>query len=148
MIVKYQKPIEFINNCNCIVDYKELERAILWYQDRPSSRLRKIYLYGKYPCITIFKEKIHVHRLLVMYWQDNKNIDKYVHHIDNDKLNCSKSNLKQMNIKEHQSYHNKGKKISEEHKKKIIKYNKSRKKVNRDKKGRFIKTYIHEEAKR
>lgn len=33
MIVKFQKKIEFINDCNCIVDYEELEKAMLWYQD-------------------------------------------------------------------------------------------------------------------
>ena len=27
MIVKFQKKIEFINDCNCIVDYEELEKA-------------------------------------------------------------------------------------------------------------------------
>ena len=26
MIVKFQKKIEFINDCNCIVDYEELEK--------------------------------------------------------------------------------------------------------------------------
>ena len=28
MIVKFQKKIEFINDCNCIVDYEELEKAL------------------------------------------------------------------------------------------------------------------------
>ena len=27
MIVKFQKKIEFINDCNCIVDYEELEKS-------------------------------------------------------------------------------------------------------------------------
>ena len=36
MIVKFQKKIEFINDCNCIVDYEELEKAMLWYQDKPT----------------------------------------------------------------------------------------------------------------
>lgn len=29
--VKKQKPIEFKNQCNCLVDYEELEKAIIWY---------------------------------------------------------------------------------------------------------------------
>ena len=53
MIVKSQKRIEFINDCNCIVDYNELEKAIIWYQQKPTSRLRHIYLHGKYPAISI-----------------------------------------------------------------------------------------------
>lgn len=57
MIVKFQKKIEFINDCNCIVDYEELEKAMLWYQDKPTSRLKHIYMFGNYPAVTIFKEK-------------------------------------------------------------------------------------------
>ena len=45
MIVKFQKKIEFINDCNCIVDYEELEKAMLWYQDKPTSRLKHIYMF-------------------------------------------------------------------------------------------------------
>lgn len=57
MIVKSQKRIEFINDCNCIVDYNELEKAIIWYQQKPTSRLRHIYLHGNYPAISINTEK-------------------------------------------------------------------------------------------
>lgn len=32
MIVKEQKEIEFINDCNCLVDYNELSKAIMWRQ--------------------------------------------------------------------------------------------------------------------
>ena len=60
MIVNKQKRIEFINDCNCIVDYIELEKAILWYQERPTSRLKHIYLSGNYPAVTIFNKKIHI----------------------------------------------------------------------------------------
>ena len=38
MMVKSQKRIEFINDCNCIVDYNELEKAIIWYQQKPTKR--------------------------------------------------------------------------------------------------------------
>ena len=60
MIVKFQKKIEFINDCNCIVDYEKLEKAMLWYQDKPTSRLKHIYMFGNYPAVTIFKEKIRM----------------------------------------------------------------------------------------
>ena len=68
MIVNYQKKIEFVNDCNCIVDYDDLEKAILWYQDKPTSRLRHIYIHEGYPTITIFDKKLKVHRLLMEYW--------------------------------------------------------------------------------
>lgn len=40
MTLKIQKKIEFDNECKCIVDYSELEKAILWYQKKPSFRNR------------------------------------------------------------------------------------------------------------
>ena len=154
MIVKFQKKIEFINDCNCIVDYEELEKAMLWYQDKPTSRLKHIYMFGNYPAVTIFKEKIHIHRLLMMYWNGIRKLDKntYVHHIDENKLNASKDNLMFINASLHQSKHNKGKTISDYQKEKIRMSNHLRKGIkkhiknkrttllNRDELGGFVKT--------
>ena len=42
MTVNNQKPIKFNNVANCIVDYRELEKAILWIQDRPTLSKKKI----------------------------------------------------------------------------------------------------------
>ena len=94
---------------------------MLWYQDKPTSRLKHIYMFGNYPAVTIFKEKIHIHRLLMMYWNGIRKLDKntYVHHIDENKLNASKDNLMFINASLHQSKHNKGKTISEYQKEKI-----------------------------
>lgn len=131
MIVNKQKKIEFINDCKCIVDYKELEKAMLWYQDKPTSRLKHIYLHGNYPAVTIFNKKIHIHRLLMMYWNNLKNLPSniYIHHIDENKLNASKDNLIFMQSNKHQSKHNKGKIISQQQKRKIIESNQKRKGV-------------------
>lgn len=110
MIVNSQKKIEFVNDCNCIVDYDELEKAILWYQDKPTSRLKHIYMFGEYPAITIFKEKIHIHRLLMEYWLKTKlPRNYYVHHINENKLDARKENLSLEYSFTHQSHHNKGK---------------------------------------
>lgn len=57
LIVNFQKRIEFINECNCIVDLNELEQAILWYQSKPTSSVKKIYLYGNYPAVSIHNQK-------------------------------------------------------------------------------------------
>lgn len=117
MIVKSQKRIEFINDCNCIVDYNELEKAIIWYQQKPTSRLRHIYLHGNYPAISINTEKIHVHRLLMEYWLKTKiPRNYYVHHINENKLDARKENLAIVFMTIHQSKHNKGKTISEKQK--------------------------------
>lgn len=47
MIIKTQRPINFINTCKCIVDYKELEKAIIWYSTYPVASTKKIYLLRK-----------------------------------------------------------------------------------------------------
>jgi len=127
MIVNYQKPIKFINDCGCLVDYEELEKAILWYSDRPVARLRKIYMHGRYPAVSIYHEKIHVHRLLMMYWNDRRlKTEEHVHHIDGNRLNAHKENLEIIIDSEHLSYHNKGKSLSSEHRQKISAANKMR----------------------
>lgn len=110
MIVNTQKKIEFINDCECIVDYNELEKAILWYQDKPTSRLKHIYMFGEYPAVTIFNKKIHIHRLLMEYWLNTKlPRNYYVHHINENKLDARKENLSVEFSTIHQSHHNKGK---------------------------------------
>lgn len=65
MIIKEQKKIEFINDCNCIVDYDELRKAIIWYQNKPTARIKHIYIHQKYPAVSIHNKKIHIHRLLI-----------------------------------------------------------------------------------
>lgn len=120
MIVNSQKKIEFVNDCDCIVDYKELEKAILWYQNKPTIRLKHIYLHSNYPTITILEEKIHIHRLLMCYWLNTKIPSNfYVHHINENKLDARKENLLVVFATTHQSNHNKGKKISEKQKEAI-----------------------------
>ncbi len=115
MIVKTQKPINFINQCGCIVDYKELEKAIIWFSDKPTARVKSIYLYGRYPAVSIYERKIHVHRLLMMYWLGcDLDTKEYVHHIDKHPLNAQKENLAVISASKHQSQINKGKKQSPE----------------------------------
>jgi len=129
MRVNRQEPIKFINTCNCIVDYDDLEKAILWHSDKPVARLRKIYMYGEYPAVSIYDEKIHVHRILMMYWMDRRLSSKeFVHHLNGNKLCALKSNLAVMISSGHQSLHNKGKILSESHRDKISQANRRRSK--------------------
>nr|DAO32532.1 MAG TPA: hypothetical protein [Caudoviricetes sp.] len=59
-----QKPLKFINKCNCIVDYDLLEKAILWFAKDVIFEVKSIIMYSKYPCVSIYNDKIHIHRLL------------------------------------------------------------------------------------
>ena len=119
MIINEQKPIEFINQCNCDVNLELLEAAILWFANGKNvARLKKIFIYGRYPAISIYEQKIHIHRLLCMYFYDRE-LDslEYVHHIDGDRLNAQMYNLRLMGASEHQSQANKGKPHNPEHRK-------------------------------
>lgn len=128
MIIKEQKPIIIKNQCNAIFDEEELKRAILWYSDRPVSRIKTVYMYGQYPAVSIYFQKIHIHRLLMMYWlQRDLNRDEYIHHKDGNKLNATKENLELIDASIHQSLHNKGRILSKEHKRKIAEANRKRK---------------------
>lgn len=107
-----QKPIKFINKANCIVDLDLLERACLWYSKQPLCSKKIIALQGNYPCVAIYHQKVHIHRLLMGYVANRKLLSsEYVHHKNRNKLDCRIENLQILSIQEHQSLHNKGKVI-------------------------------------
>ncbi len=117
MKINKQKPIEFTNNCGCSIDISALTKAVLWFANgRPVARFKTIFLYGCYPAVSIYEQKIHVHRLLLM-WLYGRELDRYeyAHHLDGDKLNARISNLRVMSASEHQRKVNKGRKQTPEH---------------------------------
>lgn len=128
MICKEKKDIVFINDCNAIVNEKLLRSAICWYSSKPVCKFKHIYMHGNYPAVSIYDKKIHIHRLIKMYLIGT-DIEKgfCVHHKDGNKLNATEENLEIVPESEHQSFHNKGKKLSENHKAKISEANKKRK---------------------
>ena len=106
MKVNKQLPICFINKCGCRIDYTELEKAIFWFSDKPVVRTKSIYMYGRYPAVSIYDKKIHVHRLLLMYWlQRDLEPFESTHHKDGDILNAAKSNLLIMSQEDHVRLH-------------------------------------------
>ena len=132
MTIKTQKTINIKNSCNCNVDYEELKKAIIWYSNSPVQSVKKIYLHGKYPAVTIGKDKIHIHRLLMSYWLNTKIPSNFlVHHINGNKLDARKENLAIVYITTHQSKHNKGKIISERQKEILKQNNHKRKGIKR-----------------
>lgn len=127
MIVAKQKNIKFINDCDCIVNETELEKAILWYQKSPTAQIKHIYMHGAYPAVSIHKEKLHVHRLLMLYWHDGVIGNKQIHHKNGNKKDSSRVNLALIDAGIHQSIHNKGKTISDKTRDAIVRFNHSRK---------------------
>ena len=127
MIVNSQKEIIFKNSCGCIVDFDLLAKAIVWFQDKPTSQNKKIYMHGNYPCVSIHKEKIHIHRLIMSYVVNKKlQSHEYVHHKNHIKIDARIENLEIVLSAEHQSYHTKNRIFSSIHKSKIGEANKKR----------------------
>ena len=120
MIVKTQKPIEFKNLCGCIFDSDLLTKAIGWYSSKPVTRLKTVFLHGRYPGVAIYKDKIHVHRLIMCFVNRRKLArHEHVNHIDGNKLNATVSNLQVLNESAHISMTHKGRKLSPNHRWKI-----------------------------
>ena len=117
MIIHKQKPIEFNSPAEVLFDREELKKAILWYsKDKPVARLKHIFLHGRYYAVSIYDQKIHIHRLLMMYWlQRDLQRNEYVHHKNGNKFNNHRDNLELMLGSDHQRLTNKGRKQSKEH---------------------------------
>ena len=127
-MLKIQKPIFLINTCNAMYCYRELTNAMLWYSDGPLQQLKKVFMYGRYPGVSIGKKKIHIHRLLAMYRLNTKDLsDSVVHHENENRLDASEGNLILHENGNHASLHNKGKVLADNHKAKISEKNRSRK---------------------
>ena len=123
-----QKHITFNNMANCIVDLDLLEKACVWVSDRPLISKKTISLHGTYPAVSIYHKKWHIHRLLMSYVSGRLlPRNEYVHHKNENKLDCRIENLQIMNVFEHQSMHNKGKIISEQQKEQIRNWNRKHK---------------------
>lgn len=128
MIVNEQKPLEFLNKCGAIFDQELLEKAILWRSDKPVQRLKTVYMHGRYPAVSIYKEKVHIHRLIVCYLNETwLPFEMHVDHINRNKLDARVSNLRVLTAKEHLSITHKGVPKSPEHRAKLIESNKRRK---------------------
>ncbi len=123
-----QQPLIFENKCGCIVDYNLLESAMLWYANTPLIPFRKIYLHGLYAAVSIYNEKIHIHRLIMMYKSKVRlPPNLIVHHKDGNKLNNAIENLEITSNYRHASHHNKSKVLTIVHRNKISEANKRRK---------------------
>ena len=114
--------VSFNNVCGCIVDLELLAHALVWFADGRKFKFsrRKIYMSNDYPAVSINGIKVAVHRLVAMYTQRELVASTMIcHHKDGNPLNSSVDNIEIMPLSEHVSLHHKGKKLSEEHCRKI-----------------------------
>ena len=127
MIIKRWKKIVFVNQCDCVFDPAELRKATRWYSNKPVARIKTIYLHGQYPAVSIYDKKIHVHRLLMMYWlQRDLAHNEHIHHM-RGKLNCLRYNLLLMSAAAHNRIHVADRVLSTEARSKISAANRLRK---------------------
>lgn len=126
---KIQERLSFENEVNCLVDYCLLEKAMIWWANgNILKRKRIIYMHGSYAGVSIFYEKLHVHRLIFSYVNQNKfprNI--HIHHKNGNKLNNRIENLEAVHASIHLSRHNKGKILGAEQRQIISESNRKRK---------------------
>lgn len=109
-----QKPITLVNECGAIYSEKKLIAAMLWVAQDPMKSRKKVFMYGRYPAVSVGRNKYHIHRLLIAYENDGLGNQFYVHHKDGNRLNATRKNLEIMRASEHQSITNKGRKQSPE----------------------------------
>lgn len=132
MIVKEQKPIELVNACSAIYHEDEVIGALLWLSElygKPVQRLKRVFMMGNYPAVSIYGDKLHLHRAIAMsLWRDTDfEFDaKYVHHLNHNKLDARSENLELIDPSVHQSQHNKGRVLTPEHRSKIGESNRTR----------------------
>lgn len=103
----------FINECECIVDYDLLYKAV----DKKCKSLNcyfhdkyRIFLHNEYPVVCINREKYYVHILIgaLIYGKIRKGY--VIHHKDKNKLNASANNLELLTNLKHSEMHGKERK--------------------------------------
>lgn len=110
------RQFEFRNKANAIFDESVLTSALLWLEPKPKRQIKTITMYGRYPAVSVGKEKIHIHRLIMSYLVNRKlDTREYVNHIDGNRLHALAGNLEILTPEQHQSLTNKGRKQTPEH---------------------------------
>lgn len=126
-MIKEQKKIRFINDCNTKVDVDLLEQAVIWYAGSPVASIKHIYKHGNYAAVSIFKQKIHIHRLIGLFLMKEKSCKDHFHHKNGDKMDNRIENIERINPSVHISRHQKGRTISDFQRERIIETNHLRK---------------------
>lgn len=100
----------FVNECNCIVDYDTLLKAI-----KKKCKSKNCYMHDKYrivlrnnyPSICINRERYYVHSLIGEQKYGYVRKGYVIHHKDKNKLNAHEDNLELLTAKRHLKNHSK-----------------------------------------
>lgn len=107
MIVKEQKSIEFDNQAKAVFAGNLLAQAILWRAEKPVARVKRVFMHGRYPAVSIHGKKYHIHRLIAEWEIVGATLPRgmSVHHKDGDRLNARLDNLEVINQADHVRRH-------------------------------------------
>lgn len=122
-----KRPYGFKNLCNAIYDESLLLSAFHWYIDGnyPPKRQRdkqSIFSggYPGYPCVSVNREQVNIHILIMMYKLNVRELDGYiVHHKDENILNANIDNLVLLTRAEHNAIHHENKHVSSDTRRKL-----------------------------
>lgn len=98
--------MKFIKPTNVHFNKRDLEMAILSLTDKPKETY-KISVRNSYPCLCIGHKHYYVHRVLGEFYFGN--LDGYaIHHINGEKLDNTRKNLRKIVNAEHTKLHHTG----------------------------------------
>jgi len=111
MIVNYQYPIVLDNQANAIYEIDDLIPAIYARTTKPVCRNKRIFMHGRYPAISIYGKKYHIHRLIAEYKLGRKlQRSESAHHKDDNPLNALWENINVIHQGDHVRHHLGGRK--------------------------------------
>ncbi len=129
-------PILFDHKTQALFCGDDLQEAMLLKADgKPMQQVKVIFLYGRYPAVSIGGKKIHIHRLLGEYYACRELFPcEIVHHINGNCCDARRGNLKIMWAGEHATLHLTGRKLTPAQCQVIAERNRSREGIPRKKK--------------
>lgn len=106
MTVKIQRLIRFDNQAGATFNSPDLAGAIMQKANgKPVRSIKRVFTYGRYPAVSVFGRKYHIHRLLAeFYYRPLKRLES-VHHKDGNRLNSAYDNLEIIDQADHVRHH-------------------------------------------
>ena len=130
MTLNSQKlPILFEHKTNATFSGDDLVDAMLIKANgKPIQQIKSIFLHGRYPAISLFGKKYHIHRILAEHYMGRQlESCELVHHVNGVSWDAKKDNLQITTASLHNKYHLTGRILSSRERQVISDRNRKRK---------------------